>query len=499
VHGFQVHFVEVHPGPDVVENLRRAVCVGDVSRVEAARFRLPENLDGPLRGDERLVVSRDDRGSSILRGESRERGRRDVARLPDCFGIADGLGGKPVLTVRAVQVAAEHPEGEGVGSGKGVKERLLLDGVALDRPDVAPRDLEPPALVVADAADSLAAIRDGAAVSAGEALQASVGQPLDQLGRRRRRPPGEDRGDGGGGTHRLNNRITPGSEWKCRPTPGRYHRSMSIRKSLLQFILCFAAAGAAAAQTTTVPAGQKILAENGKSVTGVRIVPQPDGTVWFLVPSNDRIVQLQADGATMKQWQIRADANLGANPVDLKVDGKIIWFIENGESLIDAGRSIFARLDTETGQLREWDIPGSKPAAFWMAPDGKVWLPQTAGRLQSVDLNPLDVVDYRSTKTFAYSDMVPGPDGALWLTDFGNNRIVRYEPGAKTETSWTFFDPNAGRLNPSQIRFDDQGKLWISQLSGSQVNWFDPKTGLILSYISFSNPIHFHLFPPQLY
>src|SRR5262245_52796409 len=120
------------------------------------------------------------------------------------------------------------------------------------------------------------------------------------------------------------NRITPENERKCRPTPGRYHRSMSIRKSLLQFILCLAAAAAAAAQTTTVPAGLKILSETGKNVTGVRVVPQPDGTVWFLLPSIDRIVQLQADGATMKQWQIRADSDLGANPVDLKVDGKIV-------------------------------------------------------------------------------------------------------------------------------------------------------------------------------
>ncbi len=65
----------------------------------------------------------------------------------------------------------------------------------------------------------------------------------------------------------------------------------------------------------------------------------PDGTVWFLVPSNDRIVQLQPDGVTFKQWQIRLDKDLGANPVDFQIDGNFIWFIENGESLIDAGFS----------------------------------------------------------------------------------------------------------------------------------------------------------------
>ena len=120
----------------------------------------------------------------------------------------------------------------------------------------------------------------------------------------------------------------------------------------------------------------------------------------------------------------------------------MIWFICNGESLIDAGRSIFARLDTVTGALREWVLPGAKPAGFWRAPDGKVWIPQTDGRLQELDLNTLEVIDYRRDSddgtifTFAYSDVQSGADGALWMTDFGNNRIVRYEPGADTETSW---------------------------------------------------------------
>jgi len=128
---------------------------------------------------------------------------------------------------------------------------------------------------------------------------------------------------------------------------------MSNRNRGFLFLLCLLFCPALKAQTaTTVPAGTLLAVENSKSVSGVRIRTQPDGSVWFLVPSNDRIVQLQSDGVTMKQWQIRADADIGANPVDFKIDGNIIWFIENGESLIDAGRSVFARLDTTTGQIR---------------------------------------------------------------------------------------------------------------------------------------------------
>jgi streptogramin lyase len=254
---------------------------------------------------------------------------------------------------------------------------------------------------------------------------------------------------------------------------------------------------------TTVPAGSAYQTEKSGIVSGVRVEVRPDGSVWFLIPALDRIAVLQGD--QMKQWAIRDDNHLGANPVDFELDGDFVWFLCNGESQIDAGHSIFGRLDTRNGQVREWEIPGSRPAGFYRAPDGKVWIPQTDQRLQSIDLGSLEVVDYRArsedgrTQTIAYSDIVLGPDGALWMTDFGNNRLVRFEPGAATETSWTLFDPAFALLSPSQIQFDGAGRIWISEFTGGSVDRFDPATGEITSYIGFLNPIHFALFGGAVY
>lgn len=272
--------------------------------------------------------------------------------------------------------------------------------------------------------------------------------------------------------------------------------------------LCLAAAPALLAQAptptptpapTTVASGSTLTTQNNHAVSGVRIEQRPDGTVWFLIPSNDRIVQLQPDGVTFKQWQIRDDKHLGANPVDFQIDGNFVWFIENGESEIDAGWSALGRLDVTTGALREWIVPGSRPAAFYRAPDGKVWIPQTGARIQSLDLTTLAVTDYRSTRTFAYSHMVPGPDGAFWLADFGNNRIVRWVPAATTETSWTIANPALGVLNPSQLMFDADGRLWVSELSAGRMDRFDPATGTLVLHGGFVQPIHFDMFGGRLY
>ncbi len=266
-------------------------------------------------------------------------------------------------------------------------------------------------------------------------------------------------------------------------------------------------AAALLAQTETptiVPAGNAYETEKTGIVSGVRVEARPDGSVWFLIPALDRIALLQ--GEEMKQWAIRDDNHLGANPVDFELDGDFVWFICNGESEIDAGHSIFGRLDTSNGQVREWEIPGSRPAGFYRAPDGKVWIAQTDRRLQSVDLATLEVVDYRSgrsdgtgTQTIAYSEIIPGPDGALWMADFGNNRVVRFEPGASEETSWTLFDPTFAILSPSEMQFDRDGRLWISQFTGGRMDRFDPSTGEFRSFIGLLNPIHFEVFEGRVY
>src|SRR6185369_14366959 len=66
-------------------------------------------------------------------------------------------------------------------------------------------------------------------------------------------------------------------------------------------------------------------------------------------------------------------------------------------------------------------------------------------------------------------------------------------------TSWTFFDPNVGRLNPSQMRFDDRGFLWISMFSVVDVVLYKTAAGTILSYGGFVNPVHFDIFAGRLY
>jgi streptogramin lyase len=250
-------------------------------------------------------------------------------------------------------------------------------------------------------------------------------------------------------------------------------------------------------QPSTVPAGVRYATEGSANVNGVRVKVAPDGAVWFLESSADRVGVLR--GTVITYWQLRPDDDLGANPVDFILEGTNIWILESGQSQIPSGRCSIALLDTVTNQITEWTIPGSIPAAFYRAPDGTWWVPITGAALLNVNLETGITTIHRSALTTWYSDMAVDPEGVLWLADFGNNRIVKYVPGADVETSWTFFPLSSGRLNPTQVDLDDQGKLWLSQISAGRIDRFDPATANLDSFYGITNPIHFDFFQGNVY
>ena len=164
----QIHFVEVEPWAQVFEHLRSAVAVGDESGNQSGRFGFLHDGDGPLGGDERLVVGADQHLRALLQRVAHQGFGRGFERCRDRLRIAEGLRGHPVLAVGAVEIAAEHAEAVGECSGIGVEEGLLLDGVALHAADVSPGDIEGAVAIETNFADARLTFGDRAAVSASE-------------------------------------------------------------------------------------------------------------------------------------------------------------------------------------------------------------------------------------------------------------------------------------------------------------------------------------------
>jgi hypothetical protein len=232
---------------------------------------------------------------------------------------------------------------------------------------------------------------------------------------------------------------------------------------------------------------------------GPRLIPS-NGGIWFLESNADRIAY--SLNGTITEWPIRSHdyvnpyRSIAANPSDFELDGTTIWFVENGTSGIELNESVFAKLDTVTNEMTEWILPVSKPAGFVRNPDGTVWIAMSQGSLIRLDLNALTVETYRGIYSFAYSGMVQGPNGDLYLTDFGNNRIARVDPTTLMETSWQPFNPAVVHSEPTQPTLDGAGNVYVAEVvSGGSIGRLNPETG---EYDRFGagfllDPTHFFL------
>jgi hypothetical protein len=118
------------------------------------------------------------------------------------------------------------------------------------------------------------------------------------------------------------------------------------------------------------------------------------------------------------------------------------------------------------------------------------------GSLLHVDLSTLAVTAYRGPNSFAYSGLVAGDDGEFYLTDFGNNRIVRIDPTTLTETAWQPFDPARTLSEPTQPTLDGAGNVYVAEVvAGGSIARLNLATG---QYDRFGagyllDPTHFFL------
>jgi sugar lactone lactonase YvrE len=235
---------------------------------------------------------------------------------------------------------------------------------------------------------------------------------------------------------------------------------------------------------------------------GPRLVPA-NGGIWFLEADADRIAFFQND--TITEWPIRSRSypspyrHIGANPADFELDsdGTTIWFFENGTSGIELQQSVFGKLDTVTGEMTEWIMPISKPAGFIREPDGEtVWVAMSQGSLLRINLATLAVDNFRAPDSQAYSGLVAGPDGNLYMLDFGNNRVVRFDPATLTETSWQTLDPKRFRELPTQPSFDAAGNLYFTEdVDGGAFGRLNLATGQLDRFASgfLLSPSHYFL------
>jgi virginiamycin B lyase len=76
-------------------------------------------------------------------------------------------------------------------------------------------------------------------------------------------------------------------------------------------------------------------------------------------------------------------------------------------------------------------------------------------------------------------DPARAPDGALWYTGQGANKLGRLDPNTGAFKEYPLKTPNSG---PHGLVADQQGNIWFTAISAGYVGKLDPKTGAVQEY-----------------
>ena len=133
----------------------------------------------------------------------------------------------------------------------------------------------------------------------------------------------------------------------------------------------------------------------------------------------------------------------------------------------------------------QYEMPNRNRFAWSAVPakDGSFVVPYygTANRIARLNPTTAAVEEYRVPHlgTAAIHSAVPAPDGSIWLTQQGSNKLGRWDPQTKkiAEYQDTYLPGKEGVTAGGAkhtVRVDNQGRVWST---GTPLTMFDPKTG----------------------
>src|SRR6266481_3892246 len=102
---------------------------------------------------------------------------------------------------------------------------------------------------------------------------------------------------------------------------------------------------------------------------------------------------------------------------------------------------------------------------------------QTTGKLGILDPKTGKFEEIALGPRSAPHGVVVGPDGAPWITDGGQNAIVRVDPKTRAVKVWPL-PADTGSVNLNTLTFDKKGRVWFTGQSG-YYGRLEPGTGVV--------------------
>ncbi len=217
------------------------------------------------------------------------------------------------------------------------------------------------------------------------------------------------------------------------------------------------------------PATGKIeLVPLGEGAAPHGVIIGPDGAPWVTEGGTNSIVRVDPQTRAVKRWplpQTRKGANLNTATFDRR--GRI-WF--TGQS------GIYGRLDPATSAMDVWDAPrGRGPYGITTTPGGDVYYASLAGSyIARVDLETgAATIIEPPTKDQGARRVWSDSTGRIWVSEWNSGNVSVYDPKAKTWKTWRL--PGDGP-HAYAVYVDERDIVWLSDFGANAVVRFEPVT-----------------------
>lgn len=227
-----------------------------------------------------------------------------------------------------------------------------------------------------------------------------------------------------------------------------------------------------------IPGGPDIGAKTG-------ITSGPDGALWFVSSTDDRIGRLGSNGQFSFFDLPKTQAGDDPCAITLGPDGNL-WFLRARE----------VGYITPSGQISEFPLNGpplNTPNAIVSDPDGHLYFTAQNALERVSTSGQITRFAFPAAQTSlgnVTSGLVVGPDGALWFTrsDLTGSTNANQIGRMTLDGSFTFFDLSPGFDGVSGLAVGPDGKLWFTEGSLGRVGSISTD-GTITEYVAPSGSI----------
>ena len=196
------------------------------------------------------------------------------------------------------------------------------------------------------------------------------------------------------------------------------------------------------------------------------VIVGPEGAAWITDGGRNAIVRVEPRSFRVRRFPLPADrpaANL--NTASFDREGRL-WF--TGQA------GIYGRLDPRSGRVRVFDAPrGAGPYGIATTPGGAVWYASLAG-------SHIARIAQRSGRAHVVEPPTDGqgarriwPDsqGRLWVSEWNAGKVGVYNPATRRWREWRLPGDSP---QPYAVYVDETDLVWITDFGANALVRFDP-------------------------